>query len=68
MGKTEAYISPLIAVQFANAKQNQLLHVECRAWAKNIGYNKRDRIGINHLELLILSNAAAKQVGTEWES
>merc|ERR1712156_884888 len=33
---------------------NQLLHVECRAWAKNIGYNKRDRIGINHLELLIL--------------
>ena len=45
LGKTKDYISPLIAVQFANARQNQLLHVECRAWAKNIGYNKRDRIG-----------------------
>jgi sodium/potassium-transporting ATPase subunit beta len=64
LGKTKDYISPLIAVQFANAKHNQLLHVECRAWAKNIGYNKRDRIGINHLELLILSDAAAKAVGS----
>jgi len=64
LGKTKDYISPLIAVQFANARQNQLLHVECRAWAKNIGYNKRDRIGINHLELLILSDAAAKVVGS----
>ena len=41
LGKTKPYQSPLIAVQFANAKANQLLHVECRAWAKNIGYSKR---------------------------
>jgi len=70
MGKIDAngnalvYQSPLIAVQFENAKPNQLLHVECRAWAKNIGYNKRDRIGINHLELLILDDAAAVNVGS----
>lgn len=64
MGKSKPYQSPLIAVQFANAKANQLLHVECRAWAKNIGYSKRDRIGINHLELLILDSASAAAVGT----
>jgi len=64
MGKTEPpYQSPLIAVQFANAKHNQLLHIECRAWAKNIGYSKRDRIGINHMELLILDTDSAAVVG-----
>lgn len=56
------YQSPIVAVQFENAKPDQLLHVECRAWAKNIGYSKRDRIGINHLELLILSDQATKTV------
>jgi sodium/potassium-transporting ATPase subunit beta len=58
------YQSPLVAVQFAGATKNQLLHVECRAWAKNIGYSKRDRVGINHLELLVLGDAAAKKVGS----
>jgi len=47
------YQSPLVAVRFPNAKKNQLLHVECRVWAWNIGYSRRDRIGINHFELLI---------------
>lgn len=70
MGKTTEngdkidYQSPIVAVQFAKAAQNQLLHVECRAWAKNIGYSKRDRVGINHLELLVLGDAAAKKVGS----
>lgn len=63
-GKKLDYQSPLIAVQFAGATKNQLLHVECRAWAKNIGYSKRDRVGINHLELLILGNAGTKKVGS----
>lgn len=52
--KQENYQSPIVAVRFPNAKKNQLLHVECRVWAKNIGYNRRDRIGLNHFELLIL--------------
>lgn len=63
-GEDLDYQSPIVAVQFAGAAKNQLLHVECRAWAKNIGYSKRDRVGINHLELLVLGNAAAKKVGS----
>ncbi len=55
----KGYQSPVVAVQFHNVKRNQLLHVECRAWAKNIGYNRRDRIGINHLEVMILTQDAA---------
>lgn len=60
--KQENYQSPIVAVQFPNAKVNQLLHVECRVWAKNIKYNKRDRIGINHFELHILDRAAADKI------
>jgi len=53
-GETE-YRSPLVAVQFEPKKsaKGQLLHIECRAWAKNIGYNRRDKIGINSLEILM---------------
>lgn len=58
----KGYQSPVVAVQFENAKPNQLLHVECRAWAKNIGYNKRDRIGINHMEIHILDNQSAGEI------
>jgi len=48
------YQSPLVAVQFdVNAAKGQLLHVECRAWAGNIGYNRRDRIGIVRFEILL---------------
>lgn len=46
------YQSPLVAVQFDIKNPGQLVHVECRAWAKNIGYDKRDRIGIVHFEIL----------------
>jgi sodium/potassium-transporting ATPase subunit beta len=63
-GNDIAYQSPIVAVQFAKAAKNQLLHIECRAWAKNIGYSKRDRVGINHLELLVLGNEGAKKVGS----
>lgn len=47
------YHSPLVAVQFDPKRKGQLLHIECRAWAKNIGYNRRDRIGIVHLEIYV---------------
>lgn len=48
------YQSPLVAVQFdASKAKGQLLHVECRAWAGNIGYNRRDRIGIVRFEILL---------------
>jgi len=60
--KQENYQSPIVAVQFPDAKVNRLLHVECRVWAKNIGYNRRDRVGINHFELMILDNDAANEI------
>ena len=50
----EHYESPLIAVQFENPAMGQLLHIECRAWAKNIKYDRMDRIGMAHFELFIL--------------
>ena len=60
--KQENYQSPIVAVQFPDAEVNQLLHVECRVWAKNIKYNKRDRIGLNHFELHILDQNAAEEI------
>jgi len=47
----ENYTSPIIAVKFNQLPVGQLIHVECRAWAKNIRYDKRDRMGISHFEL-----------------
>ncbi len=48
------YESPVVAVQFLNATLGQLLHIECRAWAKNIKYVRMDRIGMVRFELFIL--------------
>ena len=53
-----------MAVQFEGVTKNQLVHIECRAWAQKIGYNRRDRIGINHLELHILDNTAAEKINS----
>jgi len=50
--RQDNYKSPLVAVQFEPKSKGQLLHIECRAWAGNIGYNRRDKIGINSLEIL----------------
>jgi len=54
--KQADYESPLVAVQFTNPNHGQLLHIECRAWAKNIEYDKRHRMGISHFELYILND------------
>ena len=58
----KGYQSPLVAVQFLNAAQRQMLHIECRAWAANIGYNRRHKIGINRFGLLILDESSAPEV------
>ena len=29
------------------------MQVECRAWARTIGYHKRDNIGRAHFELMV---------------
>ena len=56
------YQSPLVAVKLHNVNEGQLLHIECRAWAKNINYNRRDRVGIVHFELMAHSEATAAEV------
>merc|ERR1712012_1048413 len=56
------YQSPLVAVKLHNVEEGQLLHIECRAWAKNINYNRRDRVGIVHFELMAHSEATAAEV------
>lgn len=60
--KQSNYMSPLVAVKFKNLTPGQLVHIECRAWAKNIDYNKRDRIGINHLEIHRLTNSLVAEM------
>ncbi|XP_065358384.1 sodium/potassium-transporting ATPase subunit beta-1 [Calliphora vicina] len=49
------YLSPLIAVQFEKLPMNQMVNIECRAWAKNIIYNGsiRDRKGSVTFQILI---------------
>jgi len=49
----KGYVSPLVAVQFLNPKAGQLFHIECRAYAGNIKYHKRDKLGRAHFELLV---------------
>ncbi|XP_055382105.1 sodium/potassium-transporting ATPase subunit beta-1 [Condylostylus longicornis] len=41
------YLSPLVAIQIEPATYNQLISIECRAWARNIIYSGsiRDRMG-----------------------
>lgn len=49
------YLSPLVAVRFEGLKINEILNVECRAWAKNIIYNGslRDRQGSVSFQLYV---------------
>jgi len=56
------YQSPLVAVKLHNVTVGQLVHVECRAWARNIKYDRRDRIGIVHFEMVVHNEKSANQV------
>jgi sodium/potassium-transporting ATPase subunit beta len=49
------YLSPLVSVKFTRPGPNQIINIECRAWAKNIKYvgSFRDRQGSVHFELMI---------------
>jgi len=49
------YMSPLIAVQFEKVTLNQMVNIECRAWAKNIVYsgNTNSRTGSVAFQLFI---------------
>lgn len=51
--KQLGYQSPFVFVQFVKPAPGTLINVECRAWAKNINYDKIDRLGSVHFELMI---------------
>lgn len=56
------YQSPIVAVKFKGTTTGQFIHVECRAWAGNINYDKRDRAGIAHFELMVHNAKTAGEV------
>jgi len=60
--KQDNYNSPLVAVKFTNPPIGRLLHIECRAWAHNINYDRMTNVGKAHFELLIHSAATAENV------
>ena len=51
-----------MAVKLNKVKVGQMVHVECRAWARNIKYDRRDRIGIVHFELIVHNEKSANAV------
>ncbi|GBP32073.1 hypothetical protein EVAR_80839_1 [Eumeta japonica] len=49
----EGYLSPLVAVYFENPTNGVLINIECKAWAKNIQYDRYERRGSVHFELMV---------------
>jgi len=49
----EGYKTPFLFVKFMNPRPNTLIQVECKAWAENIQYDRTQRLGSVHFELLI---------------
>ncbi|XP_028025325.1 sodium/potassium-transporting ATPase subunit beta-2-like [Bombyx mandarina] len=49
----EGYLSPLVAIHLQSPKTGIILNIECRAWAKNIRYDRREKLGVVHFELML---------------
>jgi len=49
----KGYQPPIVAVQFERPKPGVLINIECKAWAKNILYDRSERRGSVHFELMI---------------
>ncbi|PVD18403.1 hypothetical protein C0Q70_20952 [Pomacea canaliculata] len=49
----KGYLSPLMFVKFNSVERNVAVMVECRAWAKNIRYDRTEKEGGVHFELLL---------------
>jgi len=49
------YKSPFVMVQLnvPETSRHTLINVECRAWAKNIHYDRQNRLGSVHFEILV---------------
>lgn len=50
---SEGYLSPLVAVHFERPVRGIIINIECKAWAKNIIHDRKERIGSVHFELMI---------------
>lgn len=51
--KNEHYRSPLLAVQFNNPTPKVLINIECRIWTKDVVYDRKNRLGLVHFEILM---------------
>ncbi|KAJ2944453.1 hypothetical protein O0L34_g3793 [Tuta absoluta] len=49
----EGYLSPLVAIHLERPRTGIVINIECRAFARNIKYDRRDRLGVVHFELMI---------------
>ncbi|XP_058167699.1 sodium/potassium-transporting ATPase subunit beta-2 isoform X2 [Anopheles ziemanni] len=49
----DGYLPPVVAVYFEEPKTGVLINIECRAWARNIHYDRAERRGSVHFELMI---------------
>ncbi|KAL0279028.1 UNVERIFIED_CONTAM: hypothetical protein PYX00_000674 [Menopon gallinae] len=49
----EGYLSPLMAIHLERPKTGVLINIECKAWAKNIIHNQKEKLGSVHIELQI---------------
>lgn len=50
---SEGYLSPLVAVHFERPVRGIIINIECKAWARNIHHDRKERIGSVHFELMI---------------
>ncbi|XP_018016789.1 sodium/potassium-transporting ATPase subunit beta [Hyalella azteca] len=49
---TPGYLSPIVALEFTRLQPYVLINVECKAWAKNIVHDSKNRLGLVHFEIL----------------
>ncbi|VVD05603.1 unnamed protein product [Leptidea sinapis] len=49
----EGYLSPLVAVHLVRPRTGIIINIECRAWARNIKYNRKEKLGMAHFEIMI---------------
>ncbi|XP_047041943.1 sodium/potassium-transporting ATPase subunit beta-2-like [Helicoverpa zea] len=49
----EGYLSPLVAVHLQRPNTGVLINIECRAWARNIMYDRHEAMGAVHIEIMI---------------
>lgn len=49
----QGYQSPLVAVEFDDVESGVMINIECKAWAKNIVHDRKERRGSVHFELMV---------------